>query len=387
MSSEMVLLGIFIIFAGAKLVGELFERIGVPVLIGELFLGVAIGAVYPQIMRSSDIYQVIAQIGVIILLFSVGLETPVANLLKVSGIASLVAVLGVLFPFALGFGLAVYLGYPTAQGIFLAVSMVATSVGITARVLSDLGVLAQKESQIILGAAVVDDILGLLLLAVVTSFRAGSISWLGIGVLFLEVILFVGGLLIFGTRLANNHGHRLEKLKMNRGPLVVALIVCFGLAFLAGLIGMAAIVGAFLAGVIFAEIGETYNLRSQLKPIYEFLVPFFFVTIGFNVKLSQLASPTVIKLAVTVIILAIAGKVIGCGLAAIKLGAKSVFRIGVGMVPRGEVGILVALMGLTLGAIPSSVYSVIVIMSVATTLISPVFIKWAFRELNPSEIS
>lgn len=379
---EMILLGIFIIFAGAKVVGELFERLGIPVLIGELLLGVSIGALLPQILRSVEVYQVIAEIGVIILLFSVGLETPVGNLLRVGPTSTLVAVLGVIFPFILGLGLAFLLGYNTAQGVFIAVSMVATSVGITARVLSDLGVLAHKESQIILGAAVVDDILGLILLAVVTSFREGSISWLGISLLVAEVALFVGGLLIIGTWLTKNHGHHLRKLKISSGPLVVALLVCLGLSFLAGLIGMAAIVGAFLAGVIFAEIGEVYDLKSQLSPIYEFLVPFFFVTIGAKVKLAQLANLSILKLAAAVIALAIFSKVVGCGLAAIKLGRTSVIRIGVGMVPRGEVGIIVALMGLTLGVIPTSVYSVIIVMSVVTTLVSPLFLKWAFREAN-----
>lgn len=383
MSMELILLGIFIIFAGAKLVGEVFERLGIPVIVGELLLGVAIGALLPQILRSGQVFQVIAQLGVIILLFSVGLETPVDNLLKVGGTATLVAVLGVIFPFLLGLGLAVYLGYPTAQGVFLAASMVATSVGITARVLSDLGVIAHKESQIILGAAVVDDILGLFLLAIVTSFRSGGISFIGIGVLLFEVLAFVAGSLYIGTRLAKRHGHLLDRLKINRGPLVVALIVCLGLSYLAGLIGMAAIVGAFLAGVIFAEIGEGMELKNQLAPIYEFLVPFFFVTIGAKVRLEQLASPAILKLAAAVVALAIMGKVLGCGLAAINLGRASVIRIGVGMVPRGEVGIIVALMGLTLGAISQSMYTVIIIMSIVTTMLSPMFIKWAFRELIP----
>lgn len=375
---QTILLGIFIIFAGAKLVGEIFERLGIPVIIGEILLGITIGAFLPQLLRSNQVFQVIAQLGAIVLLFSVGLETPVANLLKIGGTAARVAVLGVIFPFALGLGLASFLGYPTVQGVFLAASMVATSIGITARVLSDLGVIDQRDGQIILGAAVIDDILGLVLLAVITGFGKGALLFGGIGALLLEVLLFVGVSLYFGTRLTKNHGHHLDRLRIKQGPLAAALIVCFGMSFLAGLIGMAAIVGAFLAGVIFAELGESMELNSQLAPIYEFLVPFFFVMIGAKVSLGQLTDPAILKLAAAVAALAIVGKLAGGGLGAINLGRVTAIRVGAGMIPHGEVGIIVALMGVTLGVIPSSIYAVIIIMSILTTLVSPIFIRRAF---------
>jgi Kef-type K+ transport system membrane component KefB len=377
---EKILFSLFIVFAGAKLAGEIFERLNISVVVGEVIVGIIIGSFAPSILRPADVYEVIAEIGVIILLFTVGLETPVDELIKVGKTAALVAILGVVFPFVLGFELLFYLGYPTVQALFLGVSMVATSVGITARVLAELGYLQKKESQIILGAAVVDDILGLIILATLTGVQNGHLSWLKLGILISEVLIFVGFLLFFGARLTRKHGALMEKLEINEAPLVIAVATSLGLAALASYIGMAAIVGAFLAGVIFAEVNETYSLHKQIIPVYELFVPFFFVIIGAKVDINQIANPAVIWLTLAVIVLAIIGKLVGCGLAVVNLGRRVWLRVGIGMIPRGEVGIIVALLGLSMKVIPNSLFSVVVVMSIVTTLIAPFLIKLSFKD-------
>ncbi len=377
---DKILLSLFIIFVSAKLTGEIFERLSLPALVGEIVAGMVIGSYFPALLRPQNVYEVIAEFGVVILLFAVGLETPVKQLIKVGLTAALVAILGIIFPFILGFILMVYLGYPLTQAIFLGVSLVATSVGITARVLSDLGYIHRKESQIILGAAVVDDILGLLILAFVTGVQDGHLSLVKLGVLIIEVFIFVGVLLYFGTRFTKRHGDLMDKLRISEAPLVIAIASTLGLAALAGYIGMAAIVGAFLAGVIFAEVNEVYGLSEQIVPIYEVFVPFFFVIIGSKVQISQFADINIVMLTLAVTVIAIITKIVGGGLATLNLGRKISLRVGIGMIPRGEVGIIVALLGLTLKVIPDSLYSVIIMMSIITTLITPSLIKLTFKE-------
>jgi len=377
---DKILLSLFIIFVSAKLAGEIFERFGMPALVGEISAGMVIGSYFPALLSPNNVYEVVAEFGVVILLFAVGLETPVKELVKVGLTAALVAVLGILFPFVLGFFLMTYLGYPLTQAIFLGVSLVATSVGITARVLSDMGYIHRRESQIILGAAVVDDILGLLILAFVTGVQDGHLSFIKLGVLIIEVFIFVGVLLYFGTRFTKRHGDLMDRLRISEAPLVVAIAATLGLAALAGYIGMAAIVGAFLAGVIFAEVNEVYGLSEQIVPIYEVFVPFFFVIIGSKVQISHFTDINIVTLTLAVTIIAIITKIVGCGLATLNLGRKISLRVGIGMIPRGEVGIIVALLGLTLKAIPDSLYSVIIMMSVITTLVTPFLIKLTFKE-------
>lgn len=376
---ERILLGLFVIIVGASLVSALFERLRLPVLVGEILLGVAIAALAPHLLAGEEVFPVIAELGVIVLLFAVGLETKVEDLLRVGGTAAGVAVLGVVVPFALGYALMSYLGYSLQAAAFMGAAMVATSVGITARVLSELGVIRRKESRIILGAAVVDDVLGLVLLAVVTGASKGSVSVASIAVLVLEVVLFIGFFLYFGTHLARRHSQWLKRVRTGEAPYVFALGATLLLSALAESIGLAAIVGAFMAGVIFAEVEDHYQVRKKISVIYDFLVPFFFVMVGTNIKVAALAKPQVAWLALAVIALAVIGKIVGCGLPALGLGARRALRVAVGMVPRGEVGIIVALIGSRLGVINTDLFAVIVVMSVVTTLIAPFMLQLAFR--------
>lgn len=377
---ERVLLGLFVVVVGASLVGALFERFRLPVIVGEIVLGVAIAALAPHLLAGKEVFPVIAELGVIVLLFAVGLETKVEDLLRVGGTATAVAASGVVVPFALGYLLMIYLGYSLQVAAFMGAAMVATSVGITARVLSELGVVKRKESRIILGAAVVDDVLGLILLAVVTGASNGSVSFTSIAVLVFEVLLFIGFFLYFGSRLTRRHGHLLERIRIGEAPYIFALGVTLLLSALAESIGLAAIVGAFMAGVIFAEVEDHYQVRKRISVIYDFLVPFFFVMVGTNIDVAAFAKPQVTWLALAVIALAVIGKVVGCGLAASGLGARRALRVAVGMVPRGEVGIIVALIGSRLGVISTDLFAVVVAMSVFTTLIAPFMLQLAFRE-------
>lgn len=394
-----ILVDLFVLFACAKAAGELFARIRQPPIVGEVLVGVVIGPHALGLVGSPDsalielfggsrvaaeealtiVFDVIAELGVIILLFFVGLETRLRDLLEVGTRAGLVGVLGIVFPFLLGFLLIWATGRPTVESTFVATAMVATSVGITARVLGDIGAIRTKESRIILGAAVVDDILALLLLAVVSGLAADDFDVLELGLTALGAVLFVVFAALVGTRVIRQYSIHLERLQIRNSPFLVAMILMLGLSALAGFIGLAAIIGAFLAGMMLAEAKERFNLEQQALPIYEFLVPFFFVIIGTKVDLSVFEDVEILGIALAVTALAVAGKLLGGGLAATGLPARSVGIIGTGMVPRGEVGLVVASIGSGLGAISGDMFSVVVFMSIATTLLAPPALVWLYR--------
>ncbi len=309
----------------------------------------------------------------VVLLFFVGLETRLADILKVGGRAGAVAVLGLVVPFILGYGLmGPLLGHPPVEAIFVGAAMVATSVGITARVLRDLGVIASTESRIILGAAVIDDILAMVILTVVAGLATtGSISAVEIALIAGQAILFTAFLALVGTGAMRRYGLGLDRLKMDNAPLAVSLLAMLGLAALSAGIGLAAIIGAFLAGMVFAEAREHFDLEHQALPIYQFLVPFFFVLTGAQVDWRLFLDGGIMGIALAVTALALVGKVVGCGLGVLGMGGRSAAIVGVGMAPRGEVGLIVASLGLSLGAIPPQIFSVVVIMSILTTLVVP----------------
>jgi Kef-type K+ transport system membrane component KefB len=404
-----LLFDLFVVFLAAKLAAELFERIHQPPVIGELLAGVLIGPFALGLIGTPDaglveafhgdataaqeaidlVYHLVAELGIVVLLFFVGLETRLGDILKVGGRAGMVAVLGVAIPFALGYGLmGPILGHPPVESIFVGAAMVATSVGITARVLRDLGVIASTEARIILGAAVIDDILAMVILAVVAGLATtGSVSLLGVGVIAGQALLFTAFVALVGRGAVRRYGMRLEHLKMDGAPLAVSLLVMLGLAALSAWIGLAAIIGAFLAGMVFAEAREHFELEHQTLPIYQFLVPFFFVLTGAQVDWRLFLDGGIMGIALAVTALALAGKVVGCGLGVLGLGRRSAAIIGVGMAPRGEVGLIVASLGLSLGAIPTQIFSVVVIMSILTTLVVPPTLRVLYAGHPETEVS
>ncbi len=326
------------------------------------------------------VLHVLAELGAIFLLFFVGLETRLSDLLCVGARAAAVAMAGVLLPFLAGLALMLALGHPTLEAAFVGTALVATSVGITARVLGDLGCLGSLEARIILGAAVVDDILGMIALAVVAGIgTTGQVALLPVATTAALALAFTAFVAFAGTRVVRRFSCHLERLQLRNAPFVVAVMVCLGLAALADVIGLAAIIGAFLAGLAFAETREQYALERQTLPVYELLVPLFFVITGASVDWRLFLDGSLLGLALLVTALAIATKAVGCGLGAWGLGPRSAAIVGVGMAPRGEVGLVVASIGQGLGALPSEIFSVVVVMSVLTTLVVPPLLPLLFR--------
>ena len=366
-----VIVDLFLLYAAARVGGAVFARLGQPAVVGELIAGVAIGPHALGWVSVGEVHEAFAEVGVVVLLFLVGLETPFAALRQVGTLATLVAVGGVALPFAAGSLLLWLGGHPTTEALFGGTALVATSVGITARVLADLGVLGAVESRVILAAAIVDDVLALLAMAAVTGVAAGELSGLGLAIVAAEALAFLAVLALVGTRLVRRYQAALEHWFPTREPLGVAFIALLGLSALATVIGLAAIIGAFLAGMVLAEARERYGLERQVASAAELVVPFFFVVTGARVDFASLLRGEALGLLAAFSLLAILTKLVGCGLPALRLGPRAALIVGVGMVPRGEIGFVVASLGLATGALGMELYGVIVAMAILTTLVTP----------------
>jgi Kef-type K+ transport system membrane component KefB len=412
-------LWIAIILLAAKF-SSLIERFKQPAVLGELLIGVLMGnAVLLGLhtfepIKHDAIITFLAELGVVILLFQIGLESNVQRLRAVGWRALLVACVGVVVPFVLGTYLVgpwLLPGLSSSAYLFLGAALTATSVGITARVFRDLGKLQLPEAQIVLGAAVIDDVIGLIILAVVSAIvTVGAISVGAISVIVGKAILFLVGSIVIGQLLAPRLGHLFSRIHSGAG-MKFTLAISFGLilAWLAHLIGLAPIVGAFAAGLVLDPVHfrhfrgpqlineikaslpeaeekrhsilhvlETHTHRhidELIEPVGHFLVPIFFVVTGTNVKLQTLFDPAIVLVALGITVVAFAGKIVS-GLVAGKV-RKSL--VGWGMVPRGEVGLIFASIGQSLGVVSDEVFSVIVIMVILTTLITPLILTWLLR--------
>ena len=395
-----VVLALAVMLATAKLFGSLVQRVGQPAVLGELIGGVVLGNLtlvgvpWFQSFTENVTIDVLAQLGVLILLFEVGLESTVRDMLKVGLPSLLVAVLGVVTPFALGWGVGAWLlpGHSAYAHAFLGAALTATSVGITARVLSDLGKSRSAEARVILGAAVIDDVLGLVILAIVSgaiaSANAGTaLAYGSIVLIVVKAIAFLGGALALGV-VVSPRLFRLASMLRGRGVLLAtALVFMFTLSWLAALIGLAPIVGAYAAGLILEHVHfQEFRARGELeleeliKPVATLLVPVFFVLMGMQVQLSAFARVEVLGLAAALIVAAVIGKQ-ACSLGAVG-GGLDRLSIGIGMIPRGEVGLIFASIGTTLviGAeriIDEAVFSAVVIMVIVTTMATPPALKWS----------
>jgi Na+:H+ antiporter len=385
-NANKILLTLFIMLAAAKIAAEIFERLRQPAVVGEILAGVIIGGSVLNWVAPSEFTDILAEIGVIFLLFTVGLETKPSSIFKVGKSALLVAVLGIVVPFIGGYLLMWAWGASTVQSLFIGTALVATSIGITARVLSALGLLDAPTSRIILGAAVIDDILGLLILAIVSSVAEGRIDYVEILTTAALAVGFTAFVALVGAKILTNLAPRIERLRIGDSFFVFGLVLCLGLSVAAAYIGVAAIIGAFLAGMALAEASEGNRaMHKQTSAVTEFLVPFFLVNIGMQLKLDVFRDSSVVMLAIILTILAVLTKLIGCGLASINLGWRRAAQIGVGMSPRGEVGIVVAQIGLSLAVIDAALYGVVLFMAVATTLIAPPVLKLLFAAEKASK--
>jgi Kef-type K+ transport system membrane component KefB len=400
-----VVLALGLILVAAKLGAELATRLHQPPVLGELLAGVLLGNLDLlgvgafEAIPAEPTVNVLAGLGVVILLFEVGLESTVADMLRVGGSSLLVAVVGVVVPFALGWaGGAVLL--PDASPYvhaFLGAALSATSVGITARVLQDLNRSRAPEARVILGAAVIDDVLGLVILAVVsgavTAADAGrTVSVGSVLAILAKAMLFLVGALVLGVKLSPRLFRIASRLQTRGVLLALGLASCFFMSWLSGAIGLAPIVGAFAAGLVleklhyrdFVDRGE-HGLEDLVKPISAFLVPIFFVVMGMKTDLRAFGDVKVLGLAAALTAAAIVGKQ-ACGAAVLGRGIDRV-TVGIGMIPRGEVGLIFANMGLSLrlGGRPvlgADTYSAIVIVVVATTLVTPPALRWSLARLD-----
>ena len=395
-----VLLGLIVILLGAKLGGDIFERFGQPAVLGELIMGIIIGNLHLvglewfEPFKHDITLEILAQIGVIILLFEVGLESTVKEMMSVGVDSLLVATVGVVAPFFLGWGVGIWFlpEADTLVHVFIGATLTATSVGITARVLKDIGKINTKEAKIILGGAVIDDVMGLVILAVVTGIIAAASTGVGGGISFAQVawiiakaILFIVGALVIGNVVLPHYFKFAFRLKGKGIFLSFCLLICFLLSFLAGQAGLAPIVGAFAAGLIldqvqyrdFSDRGKHY-IEELVAPIGTFLVPIFFVSMGMAVDLTTFAHVEILGFAAVMTLAAIVGKQV-CGLAILERGINRV-AIGLGMIPRGEVGLIFAGIGARMvlrgePVITASTYSAVVIMVILTTLVAPPMLK------------
>ena len=378
-------LSMLMVFASAKLLSEIFERLGQPGIVGEILAGVLIGPHVLGWMAPNETLRILSDLGVMFLLFRVGLEVKASELVKVGGTAILVAVAGVVLPFLCGWGISALWGEPRIESIFTGAAMVATSVGITAQVLAGRNLLRTQAARVILAAAVVDDVLGLIVLAAVSGLAKGAIHYVDVILTAAIALGFTVFIALFGTGAARRLLPRVRSgLNLAESEFAIAMTLLFALALLAVYAGVAAIIGAFLAGMALSETAET-RLHDMTSGVCELLVPFFLAGIGLHFDLAAFATTSTLLLTAAIVLAAVASKFVGCGLGAARMGRTDAIRVGVGMVPRGEVGMVVAQIGLNLGVVASNVHAIIVFMSVATTLIAPPLLKLSFRRATRDE--
>jgi Kef-type K+ transport system membrane component KefB len=385
-------LGLAIILLAAKTAGDVALRLGAPAVVGELLVGVALAAIpvpFLQELGQSPAVDALSRLGAMILVFEVGLVLTVREVLDVGVTSVVVAVTGTLLTFLLGWSLAAWLlrGQPGHVPIFVGAAITATSIGITARVLKDLGQTRTREARIVLGAAVLDDVIGLVVLTVVSGWIATKTGVAAnapsLPAVVGKSIAVLGLSLAIGMKVAPGIFEWAARLKSDGALVAVGLAFCFGLAWAASMVGLAAIIGAFTAGLIVEEMhsqrfvarGER-TLSTLIEPIASFLVPVFFVVMGMRTRMDVFREPWVLAFALGLTLAAVLGK-LGAGLA---VGSRSDgLSVGIGMVPRGEVSLIFASLGLSLGAIDGRIYSSLVVVVVLTTLVTPGMLKWSLR--------
>jgi Kef-type K+ transport system membrane component KefB len=372
-----LLVGLVVVWLASKAGGEGMQRIGQTAVLGELLAGVIIGPGVFGLVHESEALHALAELGVLILLFEVGLESDLSGLLRAGIQATLVAVVGVVVPFALGFAVMRWLDHPPLLAVFVGATLTATSVGVTARVLADLGRLQDAAAKVVLGAAVVDDILGLIILAVVTGIaQTGSISVAAVGVLSGKAVAFLVVAILLGVRLAPMLLRWIGRMHARGTLIVYSVVFAVALAALADLIGLATIIGAFAAGLVLATTERREHIEDRIKPVADLLVPVFFVTVGMKVQpavLNPFGHDAQFGVAMLLTAVAVASK-LAAGLVVYQRGVRR-WPVAVGMVPRGEVGLIFAGTGLAAGVIAEDLYSAVVVVVMLTTFAAPPWLK------------
>lgn len=382
MELQVFLLNLIVIYVAARIFGELAARFGQSAVLGELLAGVLVGGSVLGWVEQTEVLKLLGEIGVMLLLFEVGLESDLKSFLRVGWSAGFVATIGVVTPFALGYGLALALDMSQLQAIFVGATLTATSVAISARVLFDLGRIKTAEGNIILGAAVLDDVLGLITLSVIVGLaESGTVSWLNIGWTAGVATIFLTGAIVIGMKYAHLFSRIVNGMR-TRGRLVVAATsFALVLGYFADLLHIAPLVGAFAAGLVLARTEHQTRLSEEIKPVADVFVPIFFVMVGAVLDLSTLnpmnpANWPVLSLAGGLTVAAVAGKLVsGVGVIGEKVNRLAV---GVGMLPRGEVGLIFAGVGLSHRIITDGQYGAILTVVVLTTFIAPFLLKLAF---------
>lgn len=380
-----VLRDILVVLVAAKVAAEIAERIGVAAVLGEILAGVAIGPSVLNWVGHGSTLETLAELGVILLLLEVGMEMDLVELGRVGKASAFVAIIGIIAPLGLGYAAMRFLGEGSNPSLFVGAALTATSVGITARVFGDLRALATTEARIVLGAAVADDVLGLIVLTVVVRLvTEGSVSALSLaGIIGVAVaFLLVGGGI--ALRIAPPLFHFIERKAVSTGTLVV-LALGFTLAFseFAHVAKLAPIIGAFLAGLALARSNQAERIRRELAPVGHLFIPVFFLTIGINVDIASFADATVLRDAAVLLVVAIVGKIVA-PLGALGTPSDKVL-IGIGMLPRGEVGLIFATIGLTNGVLSDDLYASLLVVVLGTTLITPLLLRWRYARLPSIE--
>jgi Kef-type K+ transport system membrane component KefB len=373
--------------AATKLLGEIAIRLRQPAVLGELIAGVMLGGSVLGVLDPADpVVAALAEIGVVVLLFQAGLHTDLGSLLSVGGAATAVAVAGVVLPMLLGYGAAMALGVPTMAAVVCAAALCATSIGISARVLAELDLLESPEGRVVLGAAVIDDIIGLIILAVVSAAVVGQgVTVLGVVKMAAIAIGFVVVAVIVGGPVATLGERGARRFKSSGTLGLMALAFAFTLAWLADVSGSALIVGAFAAGLVFDARHDRHEIERSTSMVGFFFVPIFFASVGASVSLDALATPRALAVGGVLAFVGIIGKIAAGYVPYWFRGRK--LLVGVAMVPRGEVGLIFAQMGLASGGINAELFGAVMLMVLVTTLVTPPLLAKVVRRAQSTPAS
>lgn len=382
---ESALLSLFILFFAAKVGEEIFRRIGQPGVIGELLGGFVVGPfALGLVVQVSLTATIFAELGVVILLFVVGLEVRIGDLFAVGPMALAVGIIGFILPIVAGTAIGFAIGVDNLSAVLIGLAMAATSIGITSRVLAELGVLDRAFARVILGAAIVDDILALLAIGLLSGLAEGDF---GID----TILMLIAGLVFVGVGLALAPlGRRIPRSvflwpKFADTPVVPVFIVMFGGALLASFVGLAAIIGAFVVGLIIAETPVREEVEHGFRPLVGIFTPFFFAVTGANIDLSALLDIDLLVVVLVLSVVAVITKLVGGFIGAYRLGKWNAIVVGLGMSPRGEVGIVVAALGLSLALVDNETYAILLAAVIVTTLVAPVMLQWAIPRARRDE--